>query len=248
MPEAVRHGKQRGPMSRAAKVLRRSTLGNAEPCDASDRGFGFMLGVVFRSYADAADEAIEEVPGGRRGYQVLVGAIRDTPDSQAALAFAFAGERAGHPVHQPTRHVTDLALAVEQQCQQQPGHAGSQVQRPHHLPADRLGVSDQRLDRGLPVGHRLAEHHLPVRIDRTRVMRGLADIDTDPDLVPDLHPARPPRCSTSPRGRPASRSINSDHAHRFQSAARASTTTGRPLLRSHPAARNDQPHPVALGI
>jgi hypothetical protein len=66
MPEADRRGKQRGPMSRAAKVLRGSTLGDAEPCDASDRGFGFMLGVVFRPYADAADEAIEEVPGGRR--------------------------------------------------------------------------------------------------------------------------------------------------------------------------------------
>jgi hypothetical protein len=161
MPEAVRHGKQRGPMSRAAKVLRRSTLGNAEPCDASDRGFGFMLGVVFRSYADAADEAIEEVPGGRRGYQVLVGAIRDTPDSQAALAFAFAGERAGHPVHQPTRHVTDLALAVEQQCQQQPGHAGSQVQRPHHLPADRLGVRISASIAACPLGTGLLNTTFP---------------------------------------------------------------------------------------
>jgi hypothetical protein len=67
MPETVRHGKQRGPMRRAAKALGGSTFGTAERRDASDRGFGFMLGVVFGSYADAADEAIEEVPGGRRG-------------------------------------------------------------------------------------------------------------------------------------------------------------------------------------
>ena len=88
MPDAVRRSKQRGPMSRATKVLGRSTLGNAAPRDG--RGLGFMLGVVFRSFADAADEAIEEVPGGRRGYQVLVGAIRDTPDSQAALALQLS--------------------------------------------------------------------------------------------------------------------------------------------------------------
>jgi DNA-binding MarR family transcriptional regulator len=64
----------------------------AEPAPPRERrddielNVGFALGVVFHSYTDAADEAIEEVPGGRRGYQVLVAATRDTPDSQAGLA------------------------------------------------------------------------------------------------------------------------------------------------------------------
>ena len=42
---------------------------------------------------------------------------------------------------------------------------------------------------------------------------------------------RPPTARRDPVDNPASSSINSDHAHRFQSAARASKTAGRPLLR-----------------
>ena len=57
-----------------------------EPRDDIDLNFGVALGVVFHAYTDAADKAIEEVPGGRRGYQVLVAATRGTPGSQAELA------------------------------------------------------------------------------------------------------------------------------------------------------------------
>lgn len=54
--------------------------------DGIELNFGSALGVVFHAYTDASDEAIDGVPGGRRGYQVLVAATRDTPDSQTGLA------------------------------------------------------------------------------------------------------------------------------------------------------------------
>src|ERR1700685_879405 len=51
---------------------------------ADDLGWG--LAVVFRAYVKAADAVTEGIPGGHRGYQVLVAAARDEPGSQAALA------------------------------------------------------------------------------------------------------------------------------------------------------------------
>ncbi|WP_434445294.1 hypothetical protein [Lentzea sp. E54] len=54
--------------------------------------------------------------------------------------------------------------------------------------------------------------------------------------------------SLNPVDGPASSSINSDHTHTFQSAARASRTARRLLPESHPAASRHQPHPAVLGI
>jgi DNA-binding MarR family transcriptional regulator len=51
---------------------------------ADDLGWG--LAVVFRSYVKAADAVTDGLPGGHRGYQVLVAAAREEPRSQAALA------------------------------------------------------------------------------------------------------------------------------------------------------------------
>lgn len=47
---------------------------------------GWALGVVFRSYLKAAAAVFGDVPGGPRGYQVLVTAERGDPGSQLALA------------------------------------------------------------------------------------------------------------------------------------------------------------------
>jgi DNA-binding MarR family transcriptional regulator len=46
---------------------------------------GWMLGVVFRAYAKAADHALSDLPGGPRGYQVLSAAIGDPPRNQGAI-------------------------------------------------------------------------------------------------------------------------------------------------------------------
>jgi DNA-binding MarR family transcriptional regulator len=56
-------------------------------CDealADDLGWG--LGVVFRAYVKAAHEAVAELPGGPRGYQVLTSAAQSAVGSQLALA------------------------------------------------------------------------------------------------------------------------------------------------------------------
>jgi DNA-binding MarR family transcriptional regulator len=51
---------------------------------ADDLGWG--LGVVFRAYVTAAHQAVAELPGGPRGYQVLASAAQSAVGSQLALA------------------------------------------------------------------------------------------------------------------------------------------------------------------
>jgi DNA-binding MarR family transcriptional regulator len=46
---------------------------------------GWMLGVVFRAYAKAADHALSDLPGGPRGYQVLSAATGEPPRNQGAI-------------------------------------------------------------------------------------------------------------------------------------------------------------------
>jgi DNA-binding MarR family transcriptional regulator len=65
----------------------RQEVGNASSCDdalADDLGWG--LGTVFRAYVKAAHEAVADLPGGPRGYQVLSAAAQGTVGSQLALA------------------------------------------------------------------------------------------------------------------------------------------------------------------
>ncbi|BAL89162.1 putative MarR-family transcriptional regulator [Actinoplanes missouriensis 431] len=47
---------------------------------------GWMLGVVFRAYAKAAEHALRDLPGGPRGYQVLTAAVGSPPRNQGAIA------------------------------------------------------------------------------------------------------------------------------------------------------------------
>src|SRR3984957_15654392 len=51
---------------------------------ADDLGWG--LGTVFRAYVKAAHQAVADLPGGPRGYQVLSAAAQGTVGSQLALA------------------------------------------------------------------------------------------------------------------------------------------------------------------
>jgi DNA-binding MarR family transcriptional regulator len=54
---------------------------------------GWALGVVFRSYAKAANSAFCDVPGGPRGYQVLAATARSDPRSQLELASHLGVDR-----------------------------------------------------------------------------------------------------------------------------------------------------------
>jgi DNA-binding MarR family transcriptional regulator len=65
----------------------RDETGDVRSCDdalADDLGWG--LGTVFRAYVKAAHEAVTDLPGGPRGYQVLSAAAQGTVGSQLALA------------------------------------------------------------------------------------------------------------------------------------------------------------------
>jgi DNA-binding MarR family transcriptional regulator len=65
----------------------RREIGIAGSCDdalADDLGWG--LGTVFRAYVKAAHDAVADLPGGARGYQVLSAAAQGTVGSQLALA------------------------------------------------------------------------------------------------------------------------------------------------------------------
>jgi DNA-binding MarR family transcriptional regulator len=52
---------------------------------ALDGDLGWTLGVVFRAYVKSTTTALDGLPGGHRGYQVLTAATRDEPASQSAL-------------------------------------------------------------------------------------------------------------------------------------------------------------------
>ncbi len=60
---------------------------------ALERDLGFALGVVFRAYVKAAHAAVNDMPGGPRGYQVLVAAIQQQADGQGALAHRLGVDR-----------------------------------------------------------------------------------------------------------------------------------------------------------
>jgi DNA-binding MarR family transcriptional regulator len=63
-----------------------SQAGSAECQDALADDLGWGLGVVFRAYVSAAHDAVAELPGGARGYQVLSAAAQSAVGSQLALA------------------------------------------------------------------------------------------------------------------------------------------------------------------
>src|SRR5258708_3392008 len=60
---------------------------------ALDRDLGFTLGVIFRAYLKAANAVVCDIPGGPRGYQILVAAIQRQADGQGALAQRLGVDR-----------------------------------------------------------------------------------------------------------------------------------------------------------
>jgi DNA-binding MarR family transcriptional regulator len=51
-----------------------------------ENDLGWALGAVFRTYVRVANTAMDQLPGGPRGYLVLSAAAHDAPRSQLALA------------------------------------------------------------------------------------------------------------------------------------------------------------------
>jgi len=69
----------------AAGTAARTPAPDAADCALSN-DLGWALGVVFRGYVKATHEALADLPGGPRGYQVLAAADGDEHGSQLALA------------------------------------------------------------------------------------------------------------------------------------------------------------------
>ena len=61
--------------------------------DTLRRDFGWALGVVFRAYLKAANEATGTLPGGPRGHQVLEASTRRPPVSQSVIAQEIGCDR-----------------------------------------------------------------------------------------------------------------------------------------------------------
>src|SRR5262249_494845 len=65
-----------------------------EPSGAPvESDLGWALGVVFRRYAKAATAALDDVPGGPRGYQVLATTNSEGPKRQLDLAAQLGVDR-----------------------------------------------------------------------------------------------------------------------------------------------------------
>ena len=73
-----------GPGAQASSEACRAALGD---------DLGWALGTVFRSYDKAANSVLCDVPGGRRGYQVLRACARSDPRSQLELATHLGVDR-----------------------------------------------------------------------------------------------------------------------------------------------------------
>jgi DNA-binding MarR family transcriptional regulator len=60
---------------------------------AVESDLGWALGTVMRAYMTAAQDAVDGIPGGPRGYQVLAAASRGEPGSQLAMAQRLGVDR-----------------------------------------------------------------------------------------------------------------------------------------------------------
>ena len=64
-----------------------------ESTAAVETDLGWALGVVFRSYLRSANHVMDDLPGGPRGYQVLVAAARGNARNQLAMAQQLGVDR-----------------------------------------------------------------------------------------------------------------------------------------------------------
>src|SRR5580693_430207 len=87
-------GTARAPAARApaADAVASTPAPDAADCTLSN-DLGWALGVVFRGYVKATHEALADLPGGPRGYQVLAAADGDEHGSQLALAAHLGVDR-----------------------------------------------------------------------------------------------------------------------------------------------------------
>jgi DNA-binding MarR family transcriptional regulator len=139
--------------------------------------FGWALGTVMRAYMNASRQAVEGLPGGPRGYQVLTAAHKGDAASQLALA-----QRLGVDRTVMTYLLDDLE------------RAGLVERRPD--PADRrarrIVLTDEGRSRLCDAERRLrtAEEHVlgPLEPDEREMLRRLLRRVATSDDAPDENP------------------------------------------------------------
>ena len=86
-----------GDVSSSSPEVATRANGEAETGTASgapvESDLGWALGVVFRRYAKAAAAALDDIPGGPRGYQVLATTNSEGPKRQLDLAALLGVDR-----------------------------------------------------------------------------------------------------------------------------------------------------------
>jgi MarR family transcriptional regulator, transcriptional regulator for hemolysin len=85
------------PASTTARTSARQNIVAADPDSASpdpaELDLGWSLGVLFRAYLRHGSAAFDDLPGGPRGYQLLVSVERGEPTTQLALARRLGVDR-----------------------------------------------------------------------------------------------------------------------------------------------------------
>jgi len=155
---------------------------------------GWALPAVLQGFSRSATPAVAEVPGGPRGYQVLVAVTTEEPTSQLALA-----QRLGIDKTQMT-YVVD-ALEQEELVARRPDPRDRRVRQVHATEAGRrllsrartrLRGAEEALMRHLPAEERTQLRHL-----LARVALGAAEVEShlpDPPGTPG-HPVAAPERS-----------------------------------------------------
>ncbi|WP_285644850.1 MarR family winged helix-turn-helix transcriptional regulator [Lentzea sp. NBRC 102530] len=133
---------------------------------ALEDDFGWTLGVVFRAYVKATNQAVGDLPGGHRGYQILTAATRDRPESQSALCQQLGIDRTVM-----TYLLDDLERASLVERRPAPADrrtrlvVATEVGRARLAELDsRLGHAEAHVLSGLPAGDRKAFKELLCRL------------------------------------------------------------------------------------
>ena len=165
-----------------------------------------------------------------------------------SVGLTLAAERARHGVDHVPGHIDYRLLGTKQDCDQHQRHRAGQIDRPPRLIGALVCTSDQLLNCALLVRYLLIPQHLSGLIDRTRMMAGLPDIDSDPHQWPHRHP-RSPLIAAQARGQPR-RQIPKQR----RSASALNQRPERPARRGSQSfsatktAHEFQLHPAAVGI
>lgn len=81
-----------GPAS-APSAARSRQGGDRLAAELLKDDFGWALGVILRRYLRAAEEIVEDVPGGPRGYRVIASATQHLATNQGAIAAQLGIDR-----------------------------------------------------------------------------------------------------------------------------------------------------------